>query len=144
MSSKAEKKIGVYAADTAYVDFINRLMHPNPAHRMSAKEALGHPFMQQRLLDAWLGDRDDLCVVGDANQTIYSFAGATPSHLLDFPKRFPGAVVIRLHRDYRSTPQIVELANNLVGQTPGRFITMHGVVIPRQASHGAARHDEHC
>ncbi|MGZ5206308.1 MAG: protein kinase domain-containing protein [Caldimonas sp.] len=51
VSSKAEKKIGVYAADTAYVDFINRLMHPNPAHRMSAKEALKHPFMQQRMLD---------------------------------------------------------------------------------------------
>lgn len=51
VSSKAEKKIGVYATDTAYVDFINRLMHPNPAHRMSAKEALKHPFMQQRLLD---------------------------------------------------------------------------------------------
>ena len=70
--------------------------------------------VQQRLLDAWLGDRDDLCVVGDANQTIYSFAGATPQHLLGFRRRFPGAVVVRLHRDYRSTPQIVELANSLV------------------------------
>ncbi len=77
--------------------------------------------LQQRLLDAWLGDRDDLCVVGDANQTIYSFAGASPSQLLEFPRRFPGAVVIKLHRDYRSTPQIVDLANKLVGQTPGRL-----------------------
>ena len=48
--------------------------------------------LQQRLLDAWLGGRDDLCVVGDPNQTIYSFAGATPEHLLGFRKRFPGAV----------------------------------------------------
>ena len=48
--------------------------------------------LQQRLLDAWLGGRDDLCVVGDANQTIYSFAGATPEHLLGFRRRFPGAV----------------------------------------------------
>ncbi len=71
--------------------------------------------LQQRLLDAWLGDRTDLCVVGDANQTIYSFAGATPEHLLGFRKRFPDAVVVRLHRDYRSTPQVVELANRLVG-----------------------------
>jgi DNA helicase-2/ATP-dependent DNA helicase PcrA len=70
--------------------------------------------LQQRLLDAWLGDRDDLCVVGDANQTIYSFAGATPEHLLGFRRRFPGAVVVRLHRDYRSTPQVVALANSLV------------------------------
>jgi DNA helicase-2/ATP-dependent DNA helicase PcrA len=70
--------------------------------------------LQQRLLDAWLGGRDDLCVVGDANQTIYSFAGATPEHLLGFRRRFPDAVVVRLHRDYRSTPQIVGLANALV------------------------------
>ncbi len=72
--------------------------------------------LQQRLLDAWLGGRDDLCVVGDANQTIYSFAGATPKHLLGFRRRFPGAVVVRLHRDYRSTPQVVGLANSLVAQ----------------------------
>ncbi|MGH8960203.1 MAG: ATP-dependent helicase, partial [Jatrophihabitantaceae bacterium] len=70
--------------------------------------------LQQRLLDAWLGGRDDLCVVGDANQTIYSFAGATPGYLLDFRRRFPEAVVVRLERDYRSTPQVVELANKLV------------------------------
>jgi DNA helicase-2/ATP-dependent DNA helicase PcrA len=70
--------------------------------------------LQQRLLDAWLGARDDLCVVGDPNQTIYSFAGATPEHLLNFRRRFPAAVVVRLHRDYRSTPQIVGLANSLV------------------------------
>jgi DNA helicase II / ATP-dependent DNA helicase PcrA len=70
--------------------------------------------LQQRLLDAWLGGRDDLCVVGDANQTIYSFAGATPEHLLNFRRRFPEAVVVRLHRDYRSTPQVVALANSLV------------------------------
>jgi DNA helicase II / ATP-dependent DNA helicase PcrA len=78
--------------------------------------------VQQRLLDAWLGARDDVCVVGDANQTIYSFAGATPAHLLGFTRRFPGAVVVRLRRDYRSTPQVVELANKLVaaGRVDGR------------------------
>ena len=72
--------------------------------------------LQQRLLDCWLGERSDLCVVGDANQTIYSFAGATPEHLLGFRRRFPDAVVVRLHRDYRSTPQVVALANSLVGK----------------------------
>jgi DNA helicase-2/ATP-dependent DNA helicase PcrA len=73
--------------------------------------------LQQRLLDAWLGGRDDLCVVGDANQTIYSFAGASPEYLLGFRRRFPDAVVVRLHRDYRSTPQVVALANSLVRDT---------------------------
>jgi DNA helicase-2/ATP-dependent DNA helicase PcrA len=72
--------------------------------------------LQQRLLDGWLGDRQDLCVVGDANQTIYSFAGARPSYLLNFTDRFPEAQVVRLERDYRSTPQIVELANRLIAR----------------------------
>jgi DNA helicase-2/ATP-dependent DNA helicase PcrA len=70
--------------------------------------------VQQRLLDAWLGGRDDICVVGDANQTIYSFAGAKPSYLLDFADKYPDATVVRLERDYRSTPQIVDLANRLI------------------------------
>ena len=69
--------------------------------------------LQQRLLDAWLGDRDDLCVVGDPNQTIYSFTGATPEHLLGFRRRFPDAALVRLVRDYRSSPQVVALANAL-------------------------------
>jgi DNA helicase-2/ATP-dependent DNA helicase PcrA len=76
--------------------------------------------LQQRLLELWLGDRDNLCVVGDASQTIYSFTGATPDHLLDFRVRHPGATVVKLVRDYRSTPQIVHLANGLLGQARGR------------------------
>ena len=76
--------------------------------------------LQQRVLDAWLGGRDDLTVVGDANQTIYTFAGADPRHLLDFPRRFPDAAVVRLTRDYRSTPQVVSAANTLIGAARGR------------------------
>ncbi|MEV6808844.1 ATP-dependent DNA helicase UvrD2 [Streptomyces sp. NPDC017248] len=76
--------------------------------------------LQQRLLDLWLGDREDLCVVGDASQTIYSFTGATPDHLLDFRVRHPGATVVKLVRDYRSTPQVVRLANGLLAQARGR------------------------
>jgi DNA helicase-2/ATP-dependent DNA helicase PcrA len=72
--------------------------------------------LQQRLLDAWLGGRDDLCVVGDAQQTIYSFTGATPDHLLRFRERFPGATEVRLVRDYRSTPQVVGLANGVIAK----------------------------
>jgi DNA helicase II / ATP-dependent DNA helicase PcrA len=70
--------------------------------------------LQKLLLDAWLGDRDDLCVVGDPHQVIYSFTGATPSYLTGFTAEFPGAIVVRLVRDYRSTPQVVAVANQLV------------------------------
>ncbi|MGK5639656.1 ATP-dependent DNA helicase UvrD2 [Streptomyces sp. URMC 126] len=76
--------------------------------------------LQQRLLELWLGDRDSLCVVGDASQTIYSFTGATPDHLLNFRTRHPRATVVRLVRDYRSTPQVVHLANGLLAQARGK------------------------
>ncbi|MFD3514264.1 ATP-dependent DNA helicase UvrD2 [Streptomyces sp. NPDC058657] len=76
--------------------------------------------LQQRLLDLWLGDRDSLCVVGDANQTIYSFTGATPDHLLNFRTRHPEATVVKLVRDYRSTPQVVHLANGVLAPATGR------------------------
>jgi DNA helicase-2/ATP-dependent DNA helicase PcrA len=77
--------------------------------------------LQQRVLDAWLGSRDDLTVVGDANQTIYSFTGATPRYLLDFSRRYPDAAVVRLERDYRSTPQVVSLANRVIAAARGRM-----------------------
>ena len=76
--------------------------------------------LQQRVLEAWLGGRDDLTVVGDANQTIYSFTGASPRFLLDFSRRFPDATVVRLERDYRSTPQVVSLANQVIAAARGR------------------------
>lgn len=76
--------------------------------------------LQQRVLDAWLGGRDDLTVVGDVNQTVYSFAGATSRFLLEFSRRFPDAVTVRLHRDYRSTPQVVSLANRVISSARGR------------------------
>jgi len=70
--------------------------------------------LQQRLLDLWLGKRSDICVVGDPAQTIYSFAGATPAFLLNFTKRFPDAEVIRLSAGYRSTPEIINIANAIL------------------------------
>ena len=70
--------------------------------------------LQQRLLDLWLGDRDDLCVVGDEDQTIYTFAGATSAYLAGFAGRFPGARAVTLDRNYRSSPQILALANRLL------------------------------
>ncbi len=75
--------------------------------------------LQQRLLDLWLGDRTDVCVVGDASQTIYSFAGASSSYLLGFASRYPEAVVLRLEQNYRSSPAIVETANRLMRGRPG-------------------------
>ena len=70
--------------------------------------------LQKLLLDAWLGDRDELCVVGDPHQVIYSFTGATPDYLTGFTAEFPGATLVRLVRDYRSTPQVVAVANQLM------------------------------
>jgi DNA helicase II / ATP-dependent DNA helicase PcrA len=76
-------------------------------------------LLQQRLLDLWLGDRDDLCVVGDDYQSIYAFTGAGPEHLLGVPTRFPHATIVRLEENYRSTPQVLALANELVPRLGG-------------------------
>ncbi|PWH06838.1 ATP-dependent DNA helicase [Brachybacterium endophyticum] len=76
--------------------------------------------LQHALLRLWLGTGNDLCVVGDAAQTIYTFAGARASYLLDFPREFRGADVVRLERNYRSTPQIVRLANRVLDGARGR------------------------
>ncbi|HXK14983.1 MAG TPA: ATP-dependent DNA helicase UvrD2 [Gaiellaceae bacterium] len=81
-------------------------------------------LLQQTLLDLWLGDRDDLCVVGDDYQSIYSFTGAGPEHLLGVPARFPQALVVRLEENYRSTPQVLALANKLVPNLGGAEKTL--------------------
>jgi DNA helicase-2/ATP-dependent DNA helicase PcrA len=70
-------------------------------------------LLQQSLLDQWLGGRDELCAVGDDWQSIYGFTGASPSWLLGLPERFPHARVIRLEQSYRSTPQVIAVANRL-------------------------------
>ncbi len=75
--------------------------------------------LQQRVLDLWLGDRDDLCVVGDAAQTIYSFAGASPESLLTFRQRHSNATEVRLIRCYRCSPQIVDVANRVLATAKG-------------------------
>ncbi|ORA31580.1 ATP-dependent DNA helicase [Mycobacterium aquaticum] len=141
----ASKVAAVYAGyeslkarrdDTTLLDFDDLLLHTAAAIENDA--AVAQEFrdryrcfvvdeyqdvtpLQQRVLDAWLGDRDDLTVVGDANQTIYSFTGATPRYLLDFSRRFPDAAVVRLERDYRSTPQVVSLANRVIAAARGRM-----------------------
>jgi DNA helicase-2/ATP-dependent DNA helicase PcrA len=101
--------------------------------------------LQQRLLDAWLGGRNEVCVVGDPSQTIYSFTGATPRHLLEFTRTHPGAAQVSLVRDYRSTPEVVTLANRvLTSRRPERRLDQRGTVwadpleLVAQRQHGPA------
>jgi DNA helicase-2/ATP-dependent DNA helicase PcrA len=91
--------------------------------------------LQQRLLDLWVGERDDVCVVGDPAQTIYSFTGASPRHLLEFTGRHPGARTVRLVRNYRSSPQIVSLAN-LVVRGPSGSMRSNAVQLQAQGGDG--------
>ena len=82
--------------------------------------------LQQQLLDLWIGNRNDVCVVGDASQTIYSFAGAKSDYLLDFSSRHADATVVRLEHNYRSTPHIVDTANRLMrGRTGALTLQAH-------------------
>jgi DNA helicase-2/ATP-dependent DNA helicase PcrA len=75
--------------------------------------------LQERLLELWLGDRTDLCVVGDPDQTIYTFTGATSDFLTAFAQKHPGSAVVTLTENYRSTPEILGLANRVIGRTGG-------------------------
>ena len=100
--------------------------HPDAAARFRSRcraitvdEYQDVNLLQQALLDVWLGERDELCVVGDDYQAIYSFTGATPRYLIELPKRFPHAAVIRLETNYRSTPEVLGLANRLVPRLGG-------------------------
>lgn len=80
--------------------------------------------IQATLLDLWLGGRDEICVVGDPAQTIYSFAGAQASYLTDFARKHPTATRVELVRNYRSTPEIVEAANTLLAGTPSQGVRL--------------------
>ena len=86
--------------------------------------------LQEDLLRLWLGDRRDLCVVGDPDQTIYSFTGASSDHLTTFADRYADARVVRLSQNYRSTPQVIELANRLI---PGRELRSAGTDGPSRS-----------
>jgi DNA helicase II / ATP-dependent DNA helicase PcrA len=90
-------------------------------------------LLQQTLLDLWLGDRDDLCVVGDDYQSIYRFTGASPRWLLGVEERFPAATVVRLESNYRSSPEVLELANRLVPLLGGAEKTLRATRPPGPA-----------
>ena len=85
-------------------------------------------LLQQTLLEFWLGTRDDVCVVGDDYQSIYGFTGASAEWLLALPSRFAHARVVRLEQNYRSTPQVLELANRLVPRLGGSAKTLRAVL----------------
>jgi DNA helicase-2/ATP-dependent DNA helicase PcrA len=88
--------------------------------------------LQHQLLGLWLGSRRDLCVVGDASQTIYSFAGARSEYLLGFEREHPGATVVRLEQNYRSTPGVIATANRLMRGRSGA-LTLHAAATQRSA-----------
>jgi DNA helicase-2/ATP-dependent DNA helicase PcrA len=96
--------------------------------------------LQHDLLALWLGTRTDLCVVGDASQTIYSFAGARSDYLLGFEREHPGSTVVRLEQNYRSTPAVIDAANRLMRGRSGA-LTLHPAVA-EESSSGATRADD--
>ena len=96
-------------------------------HAFTVDEYQDVNLPQQTLLDRWLGERDDLCAVGDDFQAIYSFTGATPDYLLSMPARFPRSCIVRLERNYRSTPEVLDLANRLVPQLDGAAKALRAV-----------------
>ena len=108
------------------LDTCSTLIETNETVADSVRNAYQHVLVdeyqdtdpaQQRLLDAWLGTNTSLAVVGDPRQTIYSFKGADPHFLTDFPATFPGALSVTLERDYRSSPQVVDTANALMANS---------------------------
>jgi DNA helicase-2/ATP-dependent DNA helicase PcrA len=96
--------------------------------------------VQQRLLDLWVGDRQDVCVVGDEDQTIYTFSGATSRYLTDFAGRYPDATIVHLTENHRSSPEILTLANRLIaaaGRTKGLVATRPPGPSPTITAHGS-------
>ena len=90
-------------------------------------------LLQQTLLGRWLGSGDELCAVGDDYQSIYAFTGATPEYLLGLPARFPHAAVIRLEANYRSSPEVLGLANRIVPSLGGATKVLRATLGPGPA-----------
>ena len=76
--------------------------------------------LQYRLVRLLAGEKQNLCVVGDDDQGIYKFRGATIQNILDFEKDYPGARVIKLEQNYRSTGTILDAANAVIRENKGR------------------------
>ncbi|MFY9325429.1 MAG: ATP-dependent helicase [Candidatus Nanopelagicales bacterium] len=113
--------------------------HPNIARRVqntfswfSVDEYQDVNPLQQNLLDLWLGNSQEICVVGDTAQTIYTFAGANPENLLNFTERFPRASVFKLNRNYRSADNIVQTANKVLSAMGRTHAAVGGLVATRE------------
>lgn len=114
-----------------FEDMLARAIHLFDEHEAAAREVRDrfHAFtvdeyqdvnpLQQALMDRWLDGRRELCVVGDDYQTIYGFTGASPSHLVGFAARYPDARIVRLEESYRSTPEVLAVANRLAPRLGG-------------------------
>jgi DNA helicase-2/ATP-dependent DNA helicase PcrA len=109
------------------------MIEQEPAVAMQVREQYRHFVvdefqdvspLQHQLLEQWLGDRRELCVVGDASQTIYSFAGASADYLLGFEHRHPDATLVKLEGNYRSVQPVIDVANRLMRGRPGA-LTLH-------------------
>jgi DNA helicase II / ATP-dependent DNA helicase PcrA len=97
-----------------------RALHADEAFAASQRWRFRHLFVDEfqdvnpvqfRLLEGWRGECHDLCVVGDPNQAIFGWNGADASYLTGFGDRFRGAEVVRLDDNYRSSPQILAVAD---------------------------------
>src|SRR5664280_3818154 len=98
-------------------------------HAFTVDEYQDVNLLQQTLLDHWLGGREELCAVGDDYQAIYGFTGATPAYLLALPERFSGATVVTLESNYRSTAQVLELANKLIPKLGGAVKSLRACLL---------------
>ncbi|MFL6017065.1 MAG: ATP-dependent helicase [Gaiellaceae bacterium] len=114
-----ELAIGMYSEDEVALAMVRERFRA-----FTVDEYQDVNLLQQTLVELWLGAGDELCVVGDDYQSIYAFTGASPAHLLAMPGRFPHANVIRLEDNYRSSPQVLELANRLVPELGGAEKTL--------------------
>lgn len=88
-------------------------------------------LVQMKLIEKMVQSHRNLCVVGDDDQSIYGWRGAQISNILDFPKNFPPCEVIRLERNYRSSPVILKVANELIQKNKHR----HGKVLKAEGKY---------
>jgi DNA helicase-2/ATP-dependent DNA helicase PcrA len=119
-----ERAISLFEDEHARAEFAERY------RAFTVDEYQDVNLLQQALLDCWLGECDELCVVGDDYQSIYGFTGASAEYLLAMPRRFPHTTVVRLEENHRSTPQVLALANRLVPKLGGAEKVLHAVKAP--------------
>ena len=105
----------IYLTVKLFEDFPDVLDHYRHLYKyIMVDEYQDTNVAQYRLISLLAGDNGNLCVVGDDDQSIYRFRGATIENILNFEKQYPGSVVIRLEQNYRSTENILNAANAVI------------------------------